>query len=200
MKPLKFKQILNSIYTGSLFLSTCFTLSCRQDMHDQPKYKPLQKSTFFGDYRASRPLIEGTIAQGKLKIDEHFHTGKKGGKFLNTLPFPTTEKMLIRGQSKYDIFCSPCHDRAGTGKGIIVQKGFPPPPSLHTQRLRETSVGYFFDVITNGYATMYSYSTRISPSDRWAIAAYVRTLQFSQHARINELPEQDQQKLRKIEE
>ena len=200
MKPCKFQRMLNYIYPGFLFLSTCFTLSCRQDMHDQPKYEPLQKSPFFSDSRASRPLIEGTIAQGKLKTDEHLHTGKKEGKFLNTLPFPTTKKILIQGRDKYDIFCSPCHDRVGTGKGIIVQKGFPPPPSLHTQRLRETSVGYFFDVITNGYATMYPYSTRISPSDRWAIAAYIRTLQFSQHARINKLPEQDQQKLRKIEE
>ncbi len=185
---------------GSLLLVVCSTAACRQDMHDQPKYEPLQESHFFSDHRSSRPLIEGTVAQGQLKADEHLHTGKRAGQLLDTLPFPVTEQVLKRGQQRYDIFCSPCHARVGTGEGIVVQRGFRPPPSLHTQRLREAPVGHFFDVITNGYATMYSYATRIPPSDRWAIVAYVRALQLSQHARIEELPERDQTRLREIEE
>ena len=184
----------------SLLLLVCSTVACRQDMHDQPKYEPLQESHFFSDHRSSRPLIEGTVAQGQLKTDKHLHTGKRAGQLLDTLPFPVTEQMLKRGRQRYDIFCSPCHARVGTGEGIVVQRGFRPPPSLHTQRLREAPVGHLFDVITNGYATMYSYATRISPSDRWAIVAYVRALQLSQHARIEELPERDQTRLREIEE
>jgi mono/diheme cytochrome c family protein len=184
----------------SLLLLVCSTVACRQDMHDQPKYEPLQESHFFSDHRSSRPLIEGTVAQGQLKTDKHLHTGKRAGQLLDTLPFPVTEQVLKRGRQRYDIFCSPCHARVGTGEGIVVQRGFRPPPSLHTQRLREAPVGHLFDVITNGYATMYSYATRISPSDRWAIVAYVRALQLSQHARIEELPERDQTRLREIEE
>ncbi len=184
----------------SLLLLVCSTVACRQDMHDQPKYEPLQESHFFSDHRSSRPLIEGTVAQGQLKTDKHLHTGKRSGQLLDTLPFPVTEQVLKRGRQRYDIFCSPCHARVGTGEGIVVQRGFRPPPSLHTQRLREAPVGHLFDVITNGYATMYSYATRISPSDRWAIVAYVRALQLSQHARIEELPERDQTRLREIEE
>ncbi len=184
----------------SLLLLVCSTVACRQDMHDQPKYEPLQESHFFSDHRSSRPLIEGTVAQGQLKTDKHLHTGKRAGQLLDTFPFPVTEQVLKRGRQRYDIFCSPCHARVGTGEGIVVQRGFRPPPSLHTQRLREAPVGHLFDVITNGYATMYSYATRISPSDRWAIVAYVRALQLSQHARIEELPERDQTRLREIEE
>ena len=184
----------------SLLLLVCSTVACRQDMHDQPKYEPLQESHFFSDHRSSRPLIEGTVAQGQLKTDKHLHTGKRAGQLLDTLPFPVTEQVLKRGRQRYDIFCSPCHARVGTGEGIVVQRGFRPPPSLHTQRLREAPVGHLFDVITNGYATMYSYATRISPSDRWAIVAYVRALQLSQHAWIEELPERDQTRLREIEE
>ena len=184
----------------SLLLLVCSTVACRQDMHDQPKYEPLQESHFFSDHRSSRPLIEGTVAQGQLKTDKHLHTGKRAGQLLDTLPFPVTEQVLKRGRQRYDIFCSPCHARVGTGEGIVVQRGFRPPPSLHTQRLREAPVGHLFDVITNGYATMYSYATRIPPSDRWAIVAYVRALQLSQHARIEELSERDQNRLREIEE
>ncbi len=200
MKRSKARAMLAFTEIVSLLLLVCSTVACRQDMHDQPKYEPLQESHFFSDHRSSRPLIEGTVAQGQLKTDKHLHTGKRAGQLLDTLPFPVTEQVLKRGRQRYDIFCSPCHARVGTGEGIVVQRGFRPPPSLHTQRLREAPVGHLFDVITNGYATMYSYATRISPSDRWAIVAYVRALQLSQHARIEELPERDQTRLREIEE
>ena len=200
MKRSKARAMLAFTEIVSLLLLVCSTVACRQDMHDQPKYEPLQESHFFSDHRSSRPLIEGTVAQGQLKTDKHLHTGKRAGQLLDTLPFPVTEQVLKRGRQRYDIFCSPCHARVGTGEGIVVQRGFRPPPSLHTQRLREAPVGHLFDVITNGYATMYSYATRISPSDRWAIVAYVRALQLSQHAWIEELPERDQTRLREIEE
>jgi hypothetical protein len=180
-----------------LFLSS--STACRQDMHDQPKHEPLEESLFFSDRRSSRPLVGGTVARGQLRIDEHFHTGKEDGQLVETLPFSVTQEVLERGRQRYVIFCSPCHDRTGSGQGIVVQRGFRLPPSFHSQRLREAPVGHFFDVITNGYATMYSYATRIPPWDRWAIVAYIRALQLSQHASLEELSEQEQDHLMELE-
>jgi hypothetical protein len=171
-------------------MAICLLLvvGCRQDMHDQPRYEPLEGSAFFEDGRSARPRVEGTVARGHLRTDEHFYLGKSNGELVNTLPFPVTREVLERGQERFNIFCSPCHGRVGNGQGMIVQRGFRQPPSFHIDRLREAPVGYFFDVITNGFGTMYSYADRIPPKDRWAIVAYIRALQLSQNATLAEVP------------
>ncbi|MCS7157936.1 MAG: cytochrome c [Blastocatellia bacterium] len=169
--------------------------ACRQDMHDQPRYEPLEGSTFFADSRASRPLVEGTVPRGFARMDEHLYTGKVRGQLAETFPFPITRSILERGRERYDIFCAPCHGRDGYGEGMIVQRGFRQPSSFHTDRLRQAPVGYFFDVITNGFGTMYSYASRIPPEDRWAIVAYIRALQLSQNARLQDVPPAERRRL-----
>jgi mono/diheme cytochrome c family protein len=164
------------------------TTGCRQDMHDQPKYQPLERSAFFEDGRSSRPLIAGTIAQGQLRADELLYTGKSGDKPAAVFPFPITKEVLERGQQRFNIYCSPCHDRMGTGLGMVVRRGLRQPPSYHIQRLRESPVGYFYDVITNGFGAMPDYATQIQPRDRWAIVAYIRVLQRSQNATLADVP------------
>lgn len=162
---------------------------CRQDMHDQPRLEPLEASAFFADGRASRPQVPGTVARGELIDDPHLATGKVGGGFAETFPFPITREVLERGRERYDILCSVCHDRAGYGEGIVVKRGMTQPPSLHVERLRAAPPGYFFDVVTNGFGRMFDYADRTTPQDRWAIVAYVRTLQLSQHAPLADAPE-----------
>ncbi len=169
--------------------------ACRQDMHDQPRYEPLEKNAFFEDGRASRPFVEGTVARGQLRLDDHFYTGKVNDELVTTLPFTATKEILERGQQRYNIFCSPCHDQVGTGAGMIVQRGFRQPPSLHIDRLRQAPIGHFFDVMTNGFGTMYSYADRIAPKDRWAIVAYIRALQLSQNATLDDVPTAERSKL-----
>jgi hypothetical protein len=161
---------------------------CRQKMADQPRYEPLGRSTFFDDERAARPLVEGTVARDQLRTDEHLYQGKQHGKLVDTFPFPVTLAVLSRGRERYDIFCSPCHDRVGTGQGMIVRRGYRAPPSLHIERLRQAPAGHFFDVMTNGFGVMPDYTQQIRPADRWAIVAYVRALQFSQHAAVADVP------------
>jgi Cytochrome C oxidase, cbb3-type, subunit III len=168
---------------------------CRQDMHDQPRYEPLEPSTFFADGRSSRPLVEGTVARGYLRLDELLYTGKANGEPSETLPFPVTRELLGRGQERYNIYCTPCHDHVGNGQGMIVQRGLRPPPSFHIERLRAAPIGHFFDVITNGYGAMANYAVEVATVDRWAIAAYIRALQLSQHAEVAELPEADRRHL-----
>ena len=167
----------------------------RQAMYDQEKYEPMETSTFFTDGQADRLPIEGTVARGQLRLDSHLYTGKVDGQLVTTLPLPLTRERLERGRERYDIFCSPCHDRTGSGIGMIVQRGFKRPPSFHQQRLREVPLGHFYDVITNGFGSMYNYASRIPVEDRWAIAAYVRTLQLSQNVDYDQLTEADQSKL-----
>ena len=165
-------------------------------MHDQPKYQPLERSAFFEDGRASRPLVPGTIAQGQLHDNDHLYTGKLGDKPATTFPFPITKEILARGQQRFDIFCSPCHDRVGNGKGMVALRGFKRlPPSYHTDRLRASPVGYFYDVITNGFGLMQDYSAQIEPRDRWAIVAYIRVLQRSQNATMADVPADERAKL-----
>ncbi len=157
-------------------------------MHDQPSYKPLARSTFFEDQRSARPLVPGTVAQGELREDEHLYTGKIRGELAATFPFPVTRAVLERGRERFNIFCSPCHGRLGDGRGIVVQRGFKQPPSYHEQRLREAPIGHFFDVITNGFGAMANFDYRVPVRDRWAIAAYIRALQFSQNAGLADVP------------
>lgn len=165
------------------------SVACRQDMHDQPRFEPLERNTFFADNRASRPLIAGTVARGHLRLDAHLYEGKVDGELARTFPFPITKDVLARGRERFDIFCSPCHDKTGGGNGMIVQRGFRPPPSFHVERLQKAPVGHFFDVITNGFGAMYDYRERIKPKDRWAIVAYIRALQLSRSLTFDELPE-----------
>jgi mono/diheme cytochrome c family protein len=168
---------------------------CRRDMQDTPRYEPHEASTFFKDGRASRHLVAGTVARGELRNDAAALTGKTAEGYLSAPPFPLTRAVLEHGRERYDIYCSPCHDRAGTGGGMIVQRGYKPPPSLHEDRLRAVPLGYFFDVMTNGFGVMPSYAPQVPPDDRWAIAGYMRALQLSQHARIDDVPPDDRARL-----
>ena len=168
---------------------------CRQDMHDQPKVVPLRSSAFLEDGRSARAQVAGTVARGQEHTDDYFMTGMSGGKEGEALPFPATLQVLQRGQERFNIYCSPCHGQLGNGLGMIVQRGFKQPPSYHTDRLRQVAIGHFFDVMTNGYGAMWKYSQQIEPRDRWAIAAYIRVLQASQNASINDLSAQDREKL-----
>jgi mono/diheme cytochrome c family protein len=164
---------------------------CRMDMHEQPKYLPYEPTTFFDDGR----VVPGTVARGHLHLDELLYSGKENGVLANKFPFSITREDLERGRQRYNIYCTPCHDYSGRGQGIVVQRGFPPPPSYHIDRLRQAPVGYFFDVMTNGNGSMYSYASRIEPEDRWRIAAYIRVLQLSQHATEQDVPPSDRAKL-----
>jgi len=161
---------------------------CRQDMHDQPRFKPLAKSDFYGDLRSARPPVEGTIARGQLHEDSYFYTGKFGNNPGDYMPFPVTDDVLARGRERFNIYCAPCHSRLGDGNGMIVQRGFRAPPSYHTERLRKAPLGYFFDVMTNGFGAMPEYASQIPPRDRWTIVAYIRALQLSQGAAMSDVP------------
>ena len=153
---------------------------CRQDMHDAPRYEPLEASTFFADGRSSRPLLANTVARGQLRQDRHLYEGVVNGQPAETLPMPVTAALMARGQERFNVFCSPCHGRSGEGDGMIVQRGFPRPPSFHLDRLKNAPHGHLYNVISNGYGAMYSYGDRIEQNDRWRIVAYVRALQLSE--------------------
>ena len=175
--PTKQKLLALAMLAGSLSLT-----ACRQDMHNQPRYKPLASTDFFGDGRASRPAIPDTVARGQLHLDEARYSGKQGGKDVTAIPIQITRADVVRGQDRFNIYCTPCHGRLGAGKGMIVQRGLRQPPSYHDERLVNAPVGHFFDVMSNGYGSMYSYASRVSVDDRWRIAAYIRALQLSQNA------------------
>ena len=163
--------------------------ACRQDMYNQPKYKPLAENEFFADRTSARPLPPHTIPRGHLDEDTVFFAGKNDdGTLAASLPLPITRDLVKRGQERYDIYCAVCHGYTGDGDGMIVQRGFPPPPSYHIDRLRNAPPGYLFSVITDGYGIMYSYATRVEPADRWAIVAYIRALQRSRNGRLEDVP------------
>jgi len=179
------------------WLTLCLgLLACQQQMADQPRYEPLAKSDFFDDESSARPLVEGTVARGQLKVDAHFYEGKVNGKPAETFPFTVDKEVLVRGQQRYDIFCSPCHDRVGNGQGMIVRRGFRPPPSFHIERLRKAPVGAFFDHITKGIGAMPDYAAQVPVQDRWAIIAYIRALQLSQNATLEDVPQNKRASLR----
>ncbi len=171
---------------------------CRQDMNDQPKMKPLRGTDFFADGRSARPLVPDTVARGHLRTNEHFYLGRIEGKLATNLPVAVTAPLLARGRERYDIFCAPCHDRTGGGNGMIVQRGFKQPNSFHNDRLRGEPAGYYYDVIANGFGMMSSYAAQVPPEDRWAIVAYIRALQLSQHATTNDVPATELEKLLQV--
>jgi mono/diheme cytochrome c family protein len=164
-------------------------------MHDQAKYEPLEQSAFFGDNRSSRQPPEGTIARGQLREDSHFYAGKVAGKPATTFPVELTEELMERGRQRYNIFCVPCHDKTGNAEGMVVLRGFRKPAVFHIERLRNAPAGYFFDVITNGFGSMPGYAEQIPARDRWAIIAYVRALQLSQRATLDDVPEPERSQL-----
>ncbi len=178
------------------FVAALVLAACRADMHEQPRYNPLDSSDFFEDGRSARPEVPGTVARGHLRTDDHYYLGKVNGKAADTFPFPVTRAVLERGRERFNIFCTPCHGLTGEGRGMIVQRGFPPPPSYHIDRLRQAPPGHFYGVITNGFGAMYSHAARIAPEDRWAIVAYIRALQMSHHATLADVPEAEQVKLK----
>ena len=171
-------------------LATMLMLAgCRQDMHDQPRFKPLAESDFYTDLRSARPPVEGTVARGQLHEDTYFYTGKLGDNPGDYMPFPVTEEILARGQQRYNITALPATPGWGDGNGVVPSRGFPrKPPSYQTERLRKAPLGYFFDVITNGFGSMPDYAPQIPPRDRWAIVAYIRALQLSQGATATDVP------------
>jgi len=164
-------------------------------MHDQPKYIPLRSSDFFHDDRSARPIVEGTVARGHLHEDSLLYTGKANGADATLFPFAVDARVMARGQDRFNVYCSPCHGRTGSGDGMIVRRGYRRPPSLHAERLRGSSVGHYFDVMTNGFGAMPDYAAQVRAEDRWAIAAYIRALQFSEHATIDDVPPAERGKL-----
>src|SRR5512140_118459 len=180
---------------AALALALALLVGCRNEMHDQPKYRPLAESAFFHDGSSARQLPDGVVAHGHTKLDELYYTGKVNGQLATQFPLPVTKEVLSRGQERFNIFCSPCHGRLGNGQGMIVQRGFRSPPSFHLDRLRTVAPGHFFDVMTNGFGVMPSYASRVPVDDRWKIAAYIRALQASQNATMADVPPDQQQKL-----
>jgi mono/diheme cytochrome c family protein len=180
-----------------LLLSLAGLLGCRQDMHDQPKLEPLERSPMFADGRGSRDPVDGTVARGQLRADRHLHEGRRDtvepggdpqGELVDTFPIEVTRTLLERGRERYDIFCSPCHARTGDGDGMIVRRGYRRPPQLWDEKLRSASVGHLFDVITRGIGVMPAYARQVPAEDRWAIVAYLRALQLANWAELDALP------------
>ena len=205
----KVKQKISALSGAILLLFTA--AGCHVDMWRQPKVKPQAPSDFFADGASSRLPVAKTVVHGELKEDEGYSTGYIANKPLDTIParalasFPgatdaeRTTLMLHRGQNRYNIFCTPCHGKLGDGNGMIAQRGFTlrrPPGNYHTDRLRQMPIGHFYDVISNAYGSMYSYASRIPDvNDRWAICAYIRVLQLSQNAKIEDVKPEDRDKL-----
>src|SRR5689334_17493531 len=173
-----------------------FLASCTQQMADQPRCDPLQASDFFPNGSSARPLPEGVIPYDQVAQDELRDTGFINGKPADRFPFAVDAALMSRGRQRYNIYCSPCHDYLGTGNGMAAVRGFQrKPPSFHSDELRSAPVGHFFDVVTNGFGSMPSYAHQIPVRDRWAIIAYIRALQLSQSATINDVPADERSKL-----
>ena len=159
------------------------------DMDSQPKYKAQGQSRYFADGAAMRVPVAGTVARGELRADDAYYRGlKSDGTPIPFIPIPVTAALLERGQERFNIYCSPCHSRAGDGRGIMVTRGYVPPPTFHDDRLRKIEDGYIFNVITNGIRNMPTYRYQVPVEDRWAIVAYVRALQRSQNATLEDIP------------
>ena len=194
---------------------------CQQQMAEQPAYRPLEASAFFPDQRSARPLPPGTVPRGSSEFTGIMDTGRTEnasakadaqadgpGEYVKTLPIPLTPELLKRGQQRFEIFCAVCHGNDGTGNGKIVERGYTRPPNYVTDRsrgferkgvrilLRDVPIGYFFEVISKGYGAMPDYESQIPASDRWAVAAYVRALQISQHLRLADVPENERDEIR----
>lgn len=190
-----------------LFATACSPKMSYQAMANQPRYEPYEPSSFFSNGMSAQPLVPGTVPRGSLEPGAQGGAAQATGgqstggetaggqtntSFTDTFPFPITAEAMARGQERFNIYCQPCHDAAGTGAGIVVRRGYSAPPSLHDERLRTAPAGYFYAVITNGLGAMPSYAEQIPPRDRWVIVAYIRALQLSQNATIQDVPEAEQ--------
>ena len=164
-------------------------------MHDQPKYSPYRESTFFADGVGARPVVVGTVPRGHLNDDELLYGGKENGAVATRFPFPVDEAVMTRGRERFNIYCAPCHGATGLGDGMVVRRGYRRPPPLADQRLREVPIGHFFDVMTHGFGAMPDYAVQVPAPDRWAIAAYIRALQLSGHATLQDVPQAERSKL-----
>jgi mono/diheme cytochrome c family protein len=174
---------------AALSAAIAFASGCRLDMQVQPKENPLSKNDFYADQRSERPPVEGTVARDDLRQDAYFHTGKIGNNPGDVMPFTITKEVLDHGRERFNIYCAPCHSRLGDGNGFVPSRGFSrKPPSFHIARLQKAPLGYFFDVITNGFGIMPDYASQIPPQDRWDIIAYIRALQLSQNATMSDVP------------
>jgi hypothetical protein len=167
------------------------------DMDHQPKFKAQSESRFFADGAAMRPPVPGTVARGELRENDAYYRGQNpDGSYLRSLPVPVTRALLERGRERYDIFCSPCHSRVGDGRGIMIQRGYVPPPTFHSERLRDIEDGYMYSVITDGVRNMPGYRYQVPVEDRWAVVAYLRALQRSQNATLDDVPKELREDLR----
>jgi mono/diheme cytochrome c family protein len=184
-----------------LFVGGCEKLA--RNMYDQPRYRPLQPSPLFPDGSSSRPAVPNTVAHasGNLADTSSGRVGaeeerrRMAAERAQDMPYPITRALLQRGRERFDIYCAPCHSPVGDGDGMIVRRGFPQPPSYHSERLRAAPDRHFYDVITRGYGIMYSYADRVAPEDRWAIVAYIRALQLSQYASLEDVPADEASRL-----
>ena len=185
----------------ALVLALCLAVACKgrgptlQQMATQPSYQPLQESEFFADGMSARPRIPGTVARGEIQNDGYISTGLINGQPGDGFPFPITMDVMNRGQERFNIYCSECHGKLGDGNGMVPSRGYRHPPSYHTDQLRAAKTGHFFDVITHGFGSMPPYAVQVNVRDRWAIVAYIRALQLSQHGTISDLPPDMQAKL-----
>lgn len=186
--PFQLPRLLRAGARACLAIAALAAIGCHRDMQDQPRYEAYEASTFFADGMASRPLLPGTVARGQLQEDEAFQTGKREGQMVADVPLEIDRALLERGQQRFNIYCAVCHAPSGQGDGMIVQRGFRQPPSFHQDRLRNVPAGHIYDVITNGFGGMPSLKGQIPPQDRWAIVAYVRVLQMSQNATMDDVP------------
>ena len=183
-----------ALAVGALCAATA--LGCRQGMYDQAKVKPLARSAFFEDGAGARPLPPNTIPRGFLRTDRAYWTGiGADGQPVDALPMPADRELLLRGQKVFNVFCSPCHDRTGSGNGMIVRRGFKAPPSFHLDRLRQAPLGHFVSVMTEGFGQMPSYASQVPIADRWAVAAYVRALQRSHDVAVSQLTAEERARL-----
>lgn len=160
------------------------------NMDDQEKLQAQEASAFFDDGFAMRIPPAGTVARGQLREDDAFYRGREAGEFVTVNPVAVTLPLLKRGRERFNIYCSPCHGRTGDGRGIMVTRGYVPPPTFHSKRLRELPDGHLFEVITNGVRNMPAYRNQVSERDRWAIVAFMRALQRSRDARLADVPEE----------
>jgi mono/diheme cytochrome c family protein len=174
--------------TVAAALAGLFVLGCRHDMQDQPRYEPNSPSQFFPDGTSVRPLVEGVVARGSLVESPAIEDGTVDGKPIAQIPVAVDLPLLRRGRERYGIYCAPCHGGLGGGDGMIVQRGYRRPPSFHDERLRSMPDGHFYDVIARGFGVMPSYRAQVRTHDRWAIVAYIRALQLSQNARLDDVP------------
>lgn len=171
-----------------IFSLLLFSISCSQQMAKQPSVKPLEPSSVFPDGQTARQPVVGTVPSDFARMNRRIVAQHTADASSNALPFPLTTQVLERGRERFDINCSECHGRTGDGDGMIVRRGYSRPPTFHDDRLRNAPLGHYYDVMTNGFGGMPSYASQIEPQDRWAIAAYIRALQLSQNATLNDVP------------